>query len=436
MRIYFIGIGGIGVSALAQYYLAKGHKVSGSDLVSSEITRFLQKKSIKIIIGSGKSRRLGRSQNFIKGSDLIIYSPAVPKDHPELKLAKKLKIRCLSYPEALGELTKKYFTIAVCGSHGKSTTASMLGLILIKANLDPTVIVGTRLKEFGNSNFRLGKGRYLVIEADEYKDSFLNYWPKMIVLTNIDKDHLDYFRSFENLILSFEKFVGHLPANGWLVVNKDNRLFRDQNLRSKVQYFSSRQKRDIQRIRKVLKIPGRHNILNALAALTAARLLGVSDKTCFEALAEYNGSWRRFEILKESPFVLVSDYAHHPSEVLATLRAAREKFGNKEIWCFFQPHQYQRTYYLWDDFVRSLREAPADRLFITDIYDVPGREDRKINRAVSSKRLVKAVNREGVIYIKRKDILPFLKEKLNRGKVVIIMGAGDIYNLAEEIKKW
>ena len=436
MRIYFIGIGGIGVSALAQYYLAKGHKVSGSDLVSSEITRFLQEKSIEVIIRSGKSRRLGKSQNLIKGSDLIIYSPAVPDDHPELKLAKKLKIRCLSYPEALGELTKKYFTIAVCGSHGKSTTASMLGLILIKANLDPTVIVGTRLKEFGNSNFRSGKGRYLVIEADEYKDSFLNYWPKMIVLTNIDKDHLDYFGSFESLILSFDKFIGHLPVQGWLVVNKNNRLFRAQNLRSKVQYFSSRQKRDIQRIRKVLKIPGRHNILNALAALTAARLLGVSDKTCFEALAEYNGSWRRFEILKESPFVLVSDYAHHPSEVLATLRAAREKFGNEEIWCFFQPHQYQRTYYLWDDFVRSLREAPADRLFITDIYDVPGREDRKIKRAVSSKRLVKAVNREGVIYIKRKDILPFLKEKLNRGKVVIIMGAGDIYNLAEEIKKW
>ena len=436
MRIHFVGIGGIGASALAQYYLAKGHKVSGSDLATSKITQLLQKKSAEIIITAEKSCRLGDSRDLVKRSDLVVYSPAVPKGHPELKLARRLKIGCLSYPQALGKLTKKHFTIAVCGSHGKSTTASMLGLMLIRANLDPTVIVGTKLKEFGDSNCRVGKGRYLVIEADEYKDSFLNYWPKIIVLTNIDKDHLDYFGSFENLISSFNKFIEHLPSAGWLVANKDNGAFRAQNLRSNVRYFSSKQKREIQKIGKVLKIPGRHNILNALAALTAARLLGIPEKTCLKALAEYNGSWRRFEILKESPFILVSDYAHHPSEVLATLKAAREKFRNKKIWVVFQPHQYQRTYYLWEYFIKSLREAPADRLFVTDIYDVPGREDRKVRKAVSSKKLVRAVNKKEVIYAERENILPFLKGKLNRDKVVVIMGAGDIYNLAKEMEKW
>ena len=182
MKIHLIGIGGIGVSALAQYYLSKGHDVSGSDLVASEITEMLEKKGVKI-----------RPQGALSddGVDLVVHSPAVKHDNPEYKKAKELGVKAQSYPEALGELTKEFYTIAVAGAHGKSTTTAMIALVLIKAGLDPTVIVGTKLKEFGGSNFRSGKSKFLVIEACEYDASFLSYEPKIIVITNIDKEHLD-----------------------------------------------------------------------------------------------------------------------------------------------------------------------------------------------------------------------------------------------------
>jgi len=208
MKIHFIGIGGIGVSALAQYYLEKGNKVSGSDLVASEITDFLKAKGIKIVVGNNE-------KNIKNDFDLVIYSPAVQPDNPEYNKAKHLGIKLQSYPEALGNLTKEYFTIAIAGAHGKSTTTAMVGLLLIKAGLDPTVIVGTKLKEFGNSamnktegsNFRMGKSKYLVIEACEYDSSFSEYFPQITVVTNIDREHLDYFKSFKNVIKEFKKFI-------------------------------------------------------------------------------------------------------------------------------------------------------------------------------------------------------------------------------------
>ena len=217
MKIHFIGIGGIGVSALARYYLKKGYIVSGSDLVASEITKALEKLEAKIFIGKHKAK------NLAKDVDLVVYSPAVPKDNPELLKAKSYKLKTKSYPQALGELTKKHFTIAVCGSHGKSTVAAMIGLVLTKARLDPTVILGTKLREFRDSNCRVGKGNYLVIEADEYKESFLNYWPKVIVLLNIEYDHPDYFKNLAHYVKTFEKFVLHLPKDGILVANRDDK---------------------------------------------------------------------------------------------------------------------------------------------------------------------------------------------------------------------
>jgi UDP-N-acetylmuramate--alanine ligase len=200
MKIHLIGIGGIGVSALAQYYLSKGHKVSGSDLVASEITDFLKKKGIKIFIGNF-------AKNIKKDFDLVIYSPAVKQDNQELKKAKQFKIKTQSYPEALGDLTKEYYTIAVAGAHGKSTTASMIALALTKAGLNPTVIVGTKIKEFGGSNFRFGESKLLVIEACEYDSSFLYYLPDIIVITNVDKEHLDYFKTFSNVKKAFKNFI-------------------------------------------------------------------------------------------------------------------------------------------------------------------------------------------------------------------------------------
>jgi len=468
MKIHFIGIGGIGVSALAQYYLAKGHKVSGSDLVSSEITDFLEKKGAKLLLGKHKAK------NLPKDADLVIHSPAVLPDNPEIKKAKGFGIKIQSYPQALGELTKKYFTIAISGTHGKSTTTAMISLILVKAGLDPTVIIGTKLKEFGGSNFRAGKSpakskdrgasNYLVIEADEWQASFLNYWPKIIVLTNIEAEHLDYYKDLNHILRTFRKYISHLSQNGILIANKDDKNITkiiDKITKTKQKfvnnhfltivkkwlYYFSKQK-EAETIRDILKVPGEHNVSNALAALTLARSLKIPDEISFKALSEYRGAWRRFDI-KEAKvggkkITIVSDYAHHPTEIKVTLKAAREKFlyppkfskgkirrANKKIWCVFQPHQYQRTFYLFNDFVKVFSEAPVDKTAISDIYDVAGREKKEIKNKVSSEKLVKEINKSNVFYLPKEKIKKYLEKNLEGGEVVIIMGAGDIYEISD-----
>jgi len=427
MKVHFIGIGGIGVSALARYYLAQGHEISGSDLVSSEITKALEKLGAKIFIGEHKAK------NLPKEADLVIYSPAVEEKNPELKKAKKLKIKCQSYPQALGELTKNYFTIAVCGSHGKSTVAAMIGLILTKAKLDPTVILGTKLKEFGDSNCRVGKSKYLIIEADEYKESFLNYWPKIIVLLNIEYDHPDYFKDLRHYIFAYKKFVSHLPKDGILVANKDDKnTFLTFKKRKKVIWYSLREK-ESEKIRRALKIPGEFNVSNAVAALKVARILKIPDKISFKTLSQYKGSWRRFDEKKVKidnlKFTIINDYGHHPTQVKVTLEAAREKYKRKTIWCIYQPHQYQRTYYLFDDFVKVFKEHPVDKVIITDIYTVSGRESKEIMKKVNAQKLVEAIDKENVIYLPKGKIINHLKRNFKGGEVIIIMGAGDIYNL-------
>lgn len=440
MKIHFIGIGGIGVSALARYYLAKGYEISGSDLASSEITKALEKLGAKISIGKHKAKNLPSDVN------LVIYSPAIEKNNPELKMAYEIQntkygLRILSYPQALGELTKEKFTIAVCGSHGKSTVAAMIGLILIKAGFNSTVILGTKLKEFGESNCRVGKGKYLVIEADEYKESFLNYWPKIIVLLNIEYDHPDYFKNLKHYIEAYKKFVSHLSENDFLVANRDDKDVYTQFSRvtKNIIWYSLKDK-ESQKLRKILKIPGEFNVSNALAALKVARFLKIPDKISFKALSEYKGSWRRFEekIIKipntKHKIRLINDYGHHPTQVRETLKAAREKFPKKKIILIYQPHQYQRTFYLWKDFVKVFKEIPADQTIITDIYTVAGRESKKIMEKVNSKKLVKAIDRENTIYLPKNKIINFLKKNLKGGEVVILMGAGDIYNLNLELK--
>ncbi len=475
MKIHFIGIGGIGVSALAKYYLTKDHNISGSDLVSSEITDGLKKLGAKIKIGGHKK------ENVSKEVDLVIHSPAVKPSNPEFKEAKKRKIKILSYPQALGELTKQHFTIAVSGTHGKSTTTAMISLILIKAGLDPTVIIGTKLKEFDpstgsrqGSNCRVGKSKYLVIEADEHFASFLNYWPKIIVLTNIEADHLDYYKNLNNILKTFKKYIGHLRKDGFLILNWD-----DQNIKKisrgrtsasyslgqpeakklktelpfteakvkmrtkssspfKIQNYSIQQS-ETKMLKRILKIPGEHNVYNALAALTLARALKIPDKISFKALSGYNGAWRRFEIIKGSlagkKITIISDYGHHPTKVRVTLKATREKYPKKTIWCVYQPHQYQRTYYLFRDFVKVFKTAPINKIIITDIFDVAGREEKEIKRRVNSEKLIKAINKRSVIYLPQEKILNYLKENLQGGEVVIIMGAGDIYNLCLDLTR-
>jgi UDP-N-acetylmuramate--alanine ligase len=425
--LHFIGIGGIGVSALARYYAQKGCKVSGSDLVSSEITGALEKIGVKIFIGKHKA------ENLPKGADLVVYSPAVSVKNPEFKEAKKRKKKIQSYPQALGELTKQLYTIAVSGTHGKSTTTAMLGLLLVKAGLDPTVIIGTKIKEFGDTNCRVGKSKYLVIEADEHFASCLKYWPKILVITNIEADHLDFYKNINNILRTFKKYIGHLQKDGILILNKDDKNSKKitKGNNKNIMWFSLSQPQ-AQKIRKVLKIPGDHMVSDALAALMAARVLNVPDKTSFESLSLYNGAWRRFEILKTKPFVLISDYGHNPQKMLATLKGARQKYPDKKIRCVYQPHQYQRTYFLFKEFIKAFRRAPADEIIITDIYDVPGREEKKIKEKVSSEKLVKDIKKPSVIYMPEDKIEKYLKENVKKGEVLIIMGAGDIYKLCEK----
>jgi len=435
IKIHCIGIGGIGVSALAQYYLAKGHEVSGSDLVASEITDLLKGKGIEVMIGNA-------AENIKEGIDVVVYSPAVPKDNAEYKRALDLGITLKSYPEALGELTKEYYTIAVAGAHGKSTTTAMIGLMLEKAGFDPTVIVGTLLKEFGDSNFKEGKSKYLVIEACEYDGSFLEYDPKIEVITNVDKEHLDYFVDFETVVKTFKDFIAKLPEDGYLVANgDDNNLVGISSGDFTTEFYSLKDSESTE-LKKVMQIPGDHNVSNALAALRVAKILKIESEVAIESLSEYKGSWRRFEIFEKilnkpnslNPIrcTLISDYGHHPNEISATLNAAREKYLNKTIWLIFQPHQYQRTHYLFDDFVEVFKNVPIDQIIITDIYDVAGREEKEITSHINSRMLAEKVDKTNFVYMEKENAVKFVKENIAQGDVLIIMGAGDIYKLVDE----
>lgn len=434
-KAHFIGIGGIGISALARYYLAQGWRVSGSDIALSDITDDLEKIGAIIYSGSRNLEEITPS--------IVIYSPAVRQDDPEIEDARRLGIKLMSYPQALGELTKRCKTIAIAGAHGKSTTTAMIALMMIDANLDPTVIVGTKIREFGNSNFRLGKSQNLIIEACEYDKSFLNYWPQISVITNIEMDHMECYRNETRLIGVFREFAGHTPENGALVIYSGDKnsakIAREfKKVRSNVIEYSLSQP-EAKKIGGLLQIPGEHNVANALAALAVGRLLGIPDDKIFASLAKYKGVWRRFEESQGSvngkKITLVSDYGHHPTQIRLTMAAAREKWPQKKIICVYQPHQAYRTYLLFDEFVRALKSSPLDLVFITDIYQVANREKQSIIKRVSSKKLAKAVGRENVKYIPTDLIMDRLDKEISGGEILLIMGAGNIYELAKSISR-
>ncbi len=470
-KIHFIDIGGIGISALAKFYLTRGVETSGWDALESENIEELRKLGAKIIIGNERelnspflSPRFGEADGNEKIVDLVVYSAAVPQDNPELVEARRRGIKCQTYAQALGELTKKYYTIAISGTHGKSTTTAMIGLILEHAGFDPTVIVGTKvrwqapqnppssyfageagqpsLKKEGATNCRIGKSKYLVIEADEYAASFLNYWPKIVVLTNIEEDHLDYYTGgLPQIIETFKEYVGHLGRDGVLVANEEDRNIKKivKVLKFKVKSYSSKLKIDGLK----LKIPGAHNLSNAAAAATAARILGIADKIIIEALNNFTGTWRRMEFKGEiNGAKIYDDYGHHPTEIKATLAGAIELLTKNQklktrnyLWCIFQPHQYQRTYQLFNKFADSF--ADADKIIILPIYSVAGREKKEIIQKVNSQKLVKAIkekSKKEVLYFDSfKTTADYLSRELKRSDIAIIMGAGDIYKLTQEL---
>lgn len=425
-HIHFIGIGGIGVSSLARYYLSTGATVSGSDMIASEITRALASKGATIIIGSHSPCNIPRE------TTRVIHTAATAKSNPELKEAKRRKLEIRAYAEAVGDLTRQYRTVTVSGSHGKSTTTAMTSLVMEEGYMDPTVIIGTKMREYGDSNFRKGRGSHLVLEADEWNKSFLHYSPHIAVVTNIDAEHLDTYKTVEHVEDAFSEYLAKVPKDGKIIANADDsRLARVvKKFGKKVAWYSIKDK-EAGVVKPLLKVPGSHNVSNALAALTAGRTLGVAEPDILRALSRFHGTWRRFEqkgMYKGAH--LVSDYGHHPREIAATLAAARERFPLRRVWCVFQPHQHQRLKYLWDDFLSAF--DMADRVVLLPVYDVAGRETARARAAVNSLKLARGLQERGKDAWHTPsfdDARQFLDANIRRGDVLLIMGAGDIYDL-------
>lgn len=435
--IYFIGIGGIGLSALARYFLSKGWQVAGSDLSDSPIIRDL--------VEEGAVIHIGHSANNLKHlkNAVVIYSQAVKPSNPEMKQALKMGLECRSYPQAVGELTKQFKTIAIAGAHGKSTTTAMLALILVEAGLDPTVIVGTKLKEFGNSNFRSGKGKYLVLEADEYGGAFWNYFPFISGITNIDREHLDFYKNFDGVKRSFCRFLANHKAGSKIIFNDFNKALGV--VVSKAGFFkhfpiSSISVKTKNKIKQLLKISGKHNQLNALVAYSVAEELGIAKKIILRSIGKFNGVWRRMEYkgnLKmqgiKQRVLLFDDYAHHPNEIKATLQGLKEKYPRNKLVCVFQPHQAKRLKALFKDFTRAF--SAADKIILFPIYKVAGREN-SIEARYDAKSLAHHI--KGSIYLKdpkrglNKAILGVIKDYKSPATIVM-MGAGNIIDHSQRL---
>ncbi len=442
-RVHCIGIGGIGVSAVARMLRLQGKRVTGSDSSRSPVAALLRKLGIRVCIGH-------RAANVPRGTDLVVYTKAVSRDNPELRAAKRRGIPRLSYAEMLGVISRGKYTVAVSGAHGKTTTTAMIGHILRKAKLNPTVIVGGIMADTG-TNFTAGRGKYLVVEACEYKKSFLDIHPRIIVITNIDNDHLDYYKNLANIKRAFGEFAAKLGGDDFLVCDPN-----DPNVRGVVCKTSAR----IVNYRKAqlhvkLRVFGVHHERNAQAALAAARVLGVPMKTAVRALQTFRGVGRRMEYKGAWRGVrFYDDYAHHPTEIRATLRAAREHFGRRaRIWCVFQPHLYSRTRLLMNDFARSFGDASG--VLLADIYAAREKNDGKTNSRMLAERINKNIPAPyphtkrgafannvsgatprcgvGVYFGDFPRIAAFLKEHTRRGDVVITMGAGEAYRVWELI---
>ncbi len=439
------------MSGLARYFmaLAKGSKgaqkwtVSGSDATRSVMTDELIKEGVKVKIGH-------KTGNISRNTGLVIYNRAIPSKNPELAAARKKKAIIMPYAKVLGKITKNYSTIAITGSHGKSTTTALAGLALVHGGLDPTILVGTKLKDLKGKNIRVGKGAHLVLEADDYGGAFMEYSPAISIVTNIDKEHMDFYKTFGNVKKAFLTFLGNTRSGGLLILNKDDApLF---SLKKQIARIAKKNKLDVtwyslknpaaKKIGRVIKIPGRHNISNALAVLELGKALNISEKNILTAIGSYQGAWRRMEhkgVMK--PDVLVyDDYAHHPTEIKATLQGFREKFPRSPLICIFQPHQAQRLELLFKDFIQAF--DAADIVAILPLYKVLGRDEKlPHDSAALVEALQKRSPKKWITYVaETKKIKAAVREIIEDlpvsgaksrvdSPVLVMMGAGDISDL-------
>lgn len=448
-RIHFVGIGGIGMSGIAEILLNQGFEISGSDLNKSQNTEHLE--------NLGATIYKGHSTKNIENTELVVYSSAVnPMDNPETKAAIEKDIPIIRRAEMLAEVARLNYCLAIAGTHGKTTTTSMLGLILIKAGIDPTVIVGGRLKDFGGTNARLGKGEWTVVEADEYDRSFLQLSPTVSVINNIELEHLDIYKDFEDLQNTFVEFANKIPFYGVVALCLDDpgvksiikeikkqyitfgfsRIcdIRGENISYKDNYSEFDVYEYGEKLGRVkLNIPGEHNIKNALAAIAAARKMKISFEDIVEGLDSFHGVFRRFDIKGEKKGVLViDDYAHHPTEVKATLEATR-KFNKKRVIAVFQPHTYTRTQALYKDFAISFDEA--DKIFVLDVY--PARETPipGVTGELVSKSLIEYGHRNVEYIADMNEAQKVIEEYLEEGDLLITLGAGNVCNIADNYYK-
>lgn len=442
-KVHFIGIGGISMSGLAEILLNKGYKVSGSDRNSSSIIEKLEKNGAKICIGHN-------ADNVI-GADIVVYTAAIAQDNPEILKAKELNIPLMDRAEFLGSIMKGHkFNVAVSGTHGKTTTTSMLSNIALAADTDPTILVGGELDAI-NGNVRCGNSQYFITEACEYKASFLKFYPFVGIILNIEADHLDYYRDINHIEETFDKFAHLIPEDGYLVTcAEDERAMRiASHIGCNVITYGISQgdvtaryisydtkgcgsfdvyKEDSFLFKAKLNVPGRHNILNALASICAALSLNIDKEYIVEGLNMFRGAHRRFEIkgVKDGVTV-VDDYAHHPTEIKAALSAAKN-YPHKKIYCVFQPHTYSRTKTLFDGFTKAFFDA--DELILADIYAAREKDTHEI----SSNMLGDKIRELGVCcenFHSFENIAAYLKTKLGSGDLLITVGAGDVYKVGE-----
>jgi len=445
-NVHFVGVGGISMSALAEILLSKGYNVSGSDMSDSSLLKKLATKGATIY--------LGHDPSYINSADIVVYTAAVKNDNPEILEASRKNLPILQRAELLGQIMQTFpVSIGVSGSHGKTTTTSMITMAMLKAGLDPTVLIGGELNDIGG-NVRIGQSPYFITEACEYVGSFLHFYPYIAVILNIDRDHLDYFKDIDHIYDYFMKFARLVPTDGYVVGCIDDPLveklmseiscntisygiIKKADLNVKTVEYDINACASFEAIYKgqilgnfSLNVPGRHNIYNALATLATFKAMGIPANEIQEALQQYTGTKRRFEYKGNyKSIAIVDDYAHHPTEIAATLSTARNLPYNK-IWCVFQPHTYTRTKKLFSEFVTAL--SGIDHVIITDIYSAREKDTHEIH----SRQLSDAISNTGenCVYISSFDeIVDYLNNNAHPGDLVITMGAGDVHVVGEKL---
>ena len=445
-HVYFCGIGGISMSGLAEILLSRGFTVSGSDMKESELTRILEEKGAKVFIGQ-------RSENITADIDLLVYTAAISKDNPEWIAMTDMEIPNISRAQLLGQIMKNFdLPIAISGTHGKTTTTSMITEILVHADTDPTVSVGGMLKSIGG-NLRIGHSPYFVTEACEYTNSFLSFFPKIALILNIEEDHLDFFKDIDDIRNSFKKFASLLPKDGTLIINSEiDRLdiitgsikcpYITYGMNDNADYYAT----DITydelahptyilhspsgEAKVSLNVPGIHNVYNSMAAIAFSDAAGIDRITALDALLGFCGTDRRFEKKGEIGGVtIIDDYAHHPTEIKATLRAA-QNYPHKTLWCVFQPHTYTRTKAFLSDFAEAL--SLADKIVLADIY--AAREKNTIGiSSLDLKAEIEKLGKECYYFPTFDEIENFLLENCSQSDLLITMGAGDIVKVGESL---